>query len=161
MTNGDRFTGEVKSLSNGVLYLKTDYVAENIGVDWAQVQNVESSAVFQVTLVNGVHLIGKIKRQSPDKPKSREEFLIETNSGTTRVPASNVAEIATQKPSVWRQLSGRVATTAWYHHPRSRSFQCGKRFDARNRLRLFSFPRGSGSRFAASPLKKLLVFLAL
>jgi putative salt-induced outer membrane protein YdiY len=106
MTNGDRFTGEVKSLSNGVLYLKTDYVAENIGVDWAQVQNVESSAVFQVTLVNGVHLIGKIKRQSPDKPKSREEFLIETNSGTTRVPASNVAEIATQKPSVWRQLSG-------------------------------------------------------
>src|SRR5271155_912257 len=63
MNNGDRFTGEVKSLQNGVLYVETDYVADKIGVDWAQVQSVNSSAVYQITLVNGVHMTGKIKRE--------------------------------------------------------------------------------------------------
>jgi putative salt-induced outer membrane protein YdiY len=107
MNNGDRFTGEVKSLQNGVLYVKTDYVEENIGVDWAQVQKVESSAVYQITLVNGVHMTGKIKRESPDESNGKE-ILIESSSGSTRVPASNVAEISGQKESIWRQLTGSI-----------------------------------------------------
>jgi putative salt-induced outer membrane protein YdiY/sRNA-binding regulator protein Hfq len=107
MTNGDRLTGEVKSLQNGVLYVKTEYVSENIGVDWAQVQQVESSAMYQITLVNGVHMTGKIKRIPPDKSGS-EVFLIESPAGNTRVPASNVAEILTQKETFWRQLKGSI-----------------------------------------------------
>jgi len=107
MTNGDRFTGEVKSLQNGVLYVKTDYVADNIGVDWAQVQRVESSAVYQITLINGVHVTGKIKRESSDELRS-EDFSVQNTSGTTRVPASSVAEISGQKENFWHQLSGSI-----------------------------------------------------
>jgi putative salt-induced outer membrane protein YdiY len=108
MNNGDRFTGEVKSLQNGVLYFETDYVAEKFGVDWAQVQSVESTAVYQITLVNGIHMTGKIKREAPD-PSNAKDVLIESSSGSsTRVPASNVAEISSQKESFWRQLSGSI-----------------------------------------------------
>jgi len=107
MNNGDRFTGEVKSLQNGVLYVETDYVADKIGVDWAQVFSVESTAVFQITLVNGVHMTGKIKREAPD-PSNAKDVLIESPNGNTRVPASNVAEISSQKASFWRQLSGSI-----------------------------------------------------
>jgi hypothetical protein len=107
MNNGDRFTGEVKSLQNGVLYLKTDYVAENIGVDWAQVQRIESTAVFQITLVNGKHLTGKIKRETPEKTKT-DEFSIVNPSGSLEVPSANVAEFSTQKETFWRQLKGSI-----------------------------------------------------
>lgn len=105
MTNGDRLTGEVKGLQNGVLYVKTVYLADKIGVDWAQVQAVESSADYQITLVNGIHMTGKITRE-PNNESSPREFLIMTISGNTRVPASNVAGISTQKETFWRQLSG-------------------------------------------------------
>jgi hypothetical protein len=33
MNNGYRFTGEVKRLENGLLYVETDYVASSIGLD--------------------------------------------------------------------------------------------------------------------------------
>jgi len=39
MNNGDRFTGEVKRLQNGLLYVETEYVSGNIALDW------ESSAI--------------------------------------------------------------------------------------------------------------------
>ena len=53
MTNGDRLIGEMKRLQNGMLYVKTDYMAENIGVDWAQVHTRKS--VFAI-LPTRVHL---------------------------------------------------------------------------------------------------------
>ena len=109
MNNGDRFTGEVKSLSNGVLFLKTDYVDQNIGVDWAQVDRVESTATYQVTLINGVHLTGKIRRTTEDKTKS-ENFVIESAQGSKEVRSSDVAEISTQKSTFWKQLTGGIDT---------------------------------------------------
>jgi hypothetical protein len=33
MKNGDRFTGEVKRLESGVLYVETDYSADDLTVD--------------------------------------------------------------------------------------------------------------------------------
>jgi hypothetical protein len=40
MKNGDRLTGEVKKLENGVLYLDTDYVSGSIGLDYLQVARI-------------------------------------------------------------------------------------------------------------------------
>lgn len=107
MNNGDRFTGDVKSLSNGVLYVKTDYVDQNIGVDWGQVRSVESSAVYQITLVNGIHITGKIKRVSPGVAQGKD-FVIESPGQTTNVGAAQVAEISSQKETFWRQLKGSI-----------------------------------------------------
>jgi hypothetical protein len=44
MKNGDRLTGEVKKLEQGVLYIETDYFSGSVGVDWLQVEKVESTA---------------------------------------------------------------------------------------------------------------------
>jgi Protein of unknown function, DUF481 len=107
MNNGDRFTGEVKSLQNGVLYVKTDYVDQNIGVDWAQVQHVDSTAVYQITLTNGIHVTGKIKRASSEKTPGKD-FVIETAAGSSTVSAVEVAEISTQKSTFLRQLTGGI-----------------------------------------------------
>src|SRR5277367_6327859 len=53
MKNGDHLTGEVKKLENGVLYVDLDYVSGSIGLDWLQVEKVNTTGSFQVALKNG------------------------------------------------------------------------------------------------------------
>jgi hypothetical protein len=53
MKNGDRLTGEVKRLEQGILYIETDYFSGSVGVDWLQVEKVESKATFQIVLSDG------------------------------------------------------------------------------------------------------------
>jgi hypothetical protein len=62
MNNGDHFTGEIKRLQNGLLYVETDYISTNVGLDWNQVQSVESSAIYKIVLNNGRRLEGKIEK---------------------------------------------------------------------------------------------------
>src|SRR6476619_7611655 len=75
MSNGDRFTGEVKRLQNGLLYVLTDCVSDNIPLDWNQVQSVQSTATYQIVMNNGQRIEGKIEKQSAQNAKN-EDFLI-------------------------------------------------------------------------------------
>src|SRR6202171_6070310 len=61
MNNGDHFTGQVKRLQNGLLFIETNYVSGNIGLDWNQVQSVQSAAAFRIVLNDGRRLVGKIE----------------------------------------------------------------------------------------------------
>jgi len=44
MHNSDHFTGQIKRPEDGLLYVETDHVSGNIGLDWNQVQSLESTA---------------------------------------------------------------------------------------------------------------------
>src|SRR5215470_1539742 len=59
MTNGDRITGEVKSLERGKLVLSTDH-AETIEIEWDMVASVKSNQVMQVELNSGVIVFGSL-----------------------------------------------------------------------------------------------------
>ena len=73
MKNGDRLTGEISKLDNGILYFSVDYVSNSIQLDWLQVESVKSPAVFQVVLKDGSHLAGTMK--SLHQRKRRERTL--------------------------------------------------------------------------------------
>src|SRR5580704_4089171 len=75
MNNGDHFTGQVKRLVNGLLFVETDYVSGDIGLDWNQVESVQSTATFQIVLNNGRRLTGKIEKASGEKTNG-QDFLI-------------------------------------------------------------------------------------
>ena len=105
MNNGDHFTGEVKSLGNGLLYISTDYVADNIGLDWNQVQSVQSTGTYRIVLTNGKRFEGKIEKSSGENTKS-EDFVIREATEVVPVPSAQVAVIDTKKPTFWRQLQG-------------------------------------------------------
>jgi len=107
MKNGDRFTGEVKSLQNGLLYVKVDYVSSNVGLDWSQVRSVESSAIFQIVLNNGHRLEGKIQKL-PSENTGTEDFLIQAATEEVSVPSASVASVEPRKPTFWRQLQGSI-----------------------------------------------------
>jgi putative salt-induced outer membrane protein YdiY len=107
MNNGDRFTGKVKRLQNGLLYVETDYVSGNIGLDWNQVQFVQSTATYRIVLNNGQRLEGKIEKNSGEKTKP-EDFLIREATEELQVSSAVVVSIETKKPTFWRQLQGAI-----------------------------------------------------
>jgi Protein of unknown function, DUF481 len=107
MNNGDHFTGEVKRLENGLLYVETDYVASSIGLDWNQVESVQSSATYRIVLNNGKRLEGKIEKISGEKAKETD-FLIHEATEEVRVPSMEIVSIETKKPTFWRELQGAI-----------------------------------------------------
>jgi putative salt-induced outer membrane protein YdiY len=107
MNNGDRFTGQIKRLENGLLFFETDYVTGNIGLDWNQVESVQSAATFHIVLSNGQRLVGKIEKIAGEKAK-REDFLIHEATGEVQVPSASIVNIDSKKPTFWRQLQGSV-----------------------------------------------------
>jgi putative salt-induced outer membrane protein YdiY len=106
MNNGDHFTGKVKRLQNGLLYVETDYVSGNIGLDWNQVQAVQSTATYRIVLNNGQRLVGRIEKQSGEA--KTEDFLIREATEEVLVPSEVIVSIETKKPTFWRELQGSI-----------------------------------------------------
>jgi putative salt-induced outer membrane protein YdiY len=107
MDNGDHFTGEVKRLQNGLLYMQTDYVSGNVGLDWNQVKSVQSTATYRIVLNNGQRLVGKIEKV-PAENVASEDFLIREATEDVQVPSAVVVSVDSSKPTFWRQLQGSV-----------------------------------------------------
>jgi putative salt-induced outer membrane protein YdiY len=107
MNNGDHFTGRVKRLQNGLLFIETDYVSGNIGLDWNQVQSVQSTAAFHIVLDDGQRFVGKIEKFFGEKAK-REDFVIREATGEVEVPSASIVNIDSKKPTFWRQLQGGI-----------------------------------------------------
>src|SRR5271156_5237788 len=107
MNNGDHFTGEVKRLENGLLFVETGYVAGNIGLDWNQVESVQSTATYRIVLNNGTRLEGTIEKVSSEKGKETD-FLIHEATEEVQVPSVEIVSIETKKPTFWRQLQGAI-----------------------------------------------------
>jgi putative salt-induced outer membrane protein YdiY len=107
MNNGDHFTGQVKRLQNGLLFLETEYVSGNIALDWNQVQSVQSTAVYRIVLNNGKILEGKIQRASGEKTVN-DDFVIHEATEEVQLPSADITSIDTKKPTFWRQLQGSI-----------------------------------------------------
>src|SRR5271155_4420600 len=102
MKNGDHLTGDVKKLENGVLYIETDYFSGSIGLDWLQVEKLQSTADFQVVLKNGKRSAGKIEKVPTDEAQGKD-LVVHLPSGEVRAAAQDVVTIESQKQNFWRQ----------------------------------------------------------
>jgi putative salt-induced outer membrane protein YdiY len=107
MKNGDHFTGEVKKLQYGVLYVDLDYVSGSVGLDWLQVEQVQSTGGFQVVLKDGDRAVGAIEKVAPAAGQDMD-FIIRGAHGEVRAAAPDVVDIGSQKRNFWRQLTGAI-----------------------------------------------------
>jgi hypothetical protein len=108
MTNGDRFTCEIKKLERGVLYAGLDYVDGTVSIAWSKVARVESSQLFIVHAGAGAVYEGTLRTAStPDEQPVTIEVL-EPADTATKLQRSNVVEMAQTSESFWRRLSGYV-----------------------------------------------------
>ena len=75
MKNGDKLTGEIKGLNQGLLSFKSSYMASSVQLDWAEVDRLQSEDPFVVTLTSGMRTAGKLQRGT-DKQTGQPRFAV-------------------------------------------------------------------------------------
>jgi hypothetical protein len=85
--NGDRLTGEIKSMERGRLRFKTDATG-TIDIQWDKVAFIGSDQNIQVEMISGVRHFGHVKMDE-------DEFtvLVETGGGPVELENSRIAKM--------------------------------------------------------------------
>ena len=107
MKNGDRLTGEIKSLEHGVLSFKAAYMIDPVQLDWDRVERLESKDTFVVGLNTGIRVTGGIAKVA-GTPESDKDFKIVEASSTIVVKPTEVIAIQQHETNFWDQLTGSI-----------------------------------------------------
>jgi hypothetical protein len=105
--NGDRFTGEFRSLQRGQVELKTD-VAGTIYLEWERISQIIVKRAFLVETVEGTRYSGQI-----DKTDSPDEIAVITSDGVITIRNVEVAKLNPLDQGGWRDV--RLSVSAGYN----------------------------------------------
>jgi putative salt-induced outer membrane protein YdiY len=108
MNNGDRFTGEIKSLQYGELVFKSDYMEESVNLDWTRVKTLESKDLYIVTLSDGKRWTGLISREAGPPDGASSFKIVTSESAAVELEPSEVITIGQREISFWNQLTGSI-----------------------------------------------------
>jgi len=107
LKNGDRMTGEIKSLQRGELLFKAGYMAESVRLDWTKVQWLQSKSQFLIYLTNGQRYTGALQVASVTAA-GNENFVIDVDKVRLQVNQIEVLRIVPVEEKFWRQLEGSI-----------------------------------------------------
>ena len=96
--NGDRITGEVKSLVRGILEFKTDNMGTLL-IEWEEILEIVSSTGQSVELTNGQRFYGPLA-----KPDSEDMVAIKTPEGNVGVSTQDVIAMYPVESTFWERL---------------------------------------------------------
>jgi hypothetical protein len=102
LLNGDKITGEIKSLQTGLLNFKTDNMG-TINIEWNKIKSVQTNNVYEVELVDGRVYYGSIEPGKLDGT-----LLIKGVTPESRLFMNFIVKITRIKESFWDILSGFV-----------------------------------------------------
>ena len=98
LKNGDRVTGEIKSLNRGILEVKTDHMG-TVYIEWEDIEEVISNIGQSVELIDGQRLYGPLA-----KPESDDIVSVETENGTVGVNTLDIVEMYPVAAGFWNRL---------------------------------------------------------
>jgi putative salt-induced outer membrane protein YdiY len=107
LENGDRMTGEIKSLAQGVLSFKAYYMADPVQLDWKRVTRIESKDNFIITLTSGSLYSGVLDLAPPERDFG-ENFVIREGKNTIKVRQEEVIKVVPTEESFLKQLNGSI-----------------------------------------------------
>jgi len=108
MKNGDRFTGEIKSLQYGELIFKADYMKDSVHLDWKRVETLRSSDTFIVSLSSGQRVTGFISQEGAGGQEA-VSFKILADGTAVTVGPDEVIAIGQRERSFLNQLTGSIS----------------------------------------------------
>ncbi len=80
LKNSNVLIGEIKTLINGVLTMKTSYSDKDFKIEYIEVTEIYLDQLFLINLVNGAHYLGKVRSVSSEKVELiSEDATFETN----------------------------------------------------------------------------------
>jgi hypothetical protein len=106
LKNGDRLTGEIKSLERGELRFKASYMVDAVRLEWAAVERLESKDKYIISLTSGLYVTGGVAL-SPTGAGG-EGFVIETGQTPLQVKQLDVLRIQPAESSFLKQLQGTI-----------------------------------------------------
>lgn len=107
LKNGDRITGEIKGLADGVLKFKASYMADAVSIDWFEVKSLTSKGKYIIGMVDGNQYSDSLELK-PAAPQDPENFAIGNEQNPTRVKQSEVISIAATEKGFWNNLDGNI-----------------------------------------------------
>jgi hypothetical protein len=102
MKNGDKMTGEIRSLEQGQLTIKQSYANSTVSLDWEKVDHIETHQPFVVSDTHGNAFNGMISEPV------EQNVLTVIGSTTGRIPHSDVVSIQQTGETFIRRLRGSI-----------------------------------------------------
>jgi putative salt-induced outer membrane protein YdiY len=128
LTNGDRITGEIKSVEAAILTLSTD-AAGTITIDWVQVASLTSVSNFQFEMTNGNRYFGSLQPGEKDG-----DLKIIDGSEIHEVKLMDVVGLAPIEHGFWKRLDGSLDAGLSFTQS-NQAVQYSFSADVRNRTR--------------------------
>jgi hypothetical protein len=107
LKNGDRLTGEIKTLQRGELSFKASYMAEAVRLDWSKVERLESKSKFLIFLTSGQLITGSLRIVSA-ADSGKQNFLIGVADESLVVKQPEVIKILPAEEKFWSQMEGSI-----------------------------------------------------
>ena len=107
LVNGDRMTGEIKNLTQGVFSFKSEYMEDSVRLNWQRVVRVESKDTYLITLTSGVMVTGTLGL-SPRADNTSANFTIHALLGTTTHPQEEVIRILPLESTFLKRIDGSI-----------------------------------------------------
>ena len=98
MKNGDRITGEVKSLDKGLLEFKTDHMG-TVLIEWEEIQDVFSNVGQVVELSNGQRFFGPLSAT-----ENKDIVMVKTEQGEVGISIDDVVTMYPVQAGFWDRL---------------------------------------------------------
>lgn len=98
LQNGDRITGEVKSLFRGKLEFSTDHM-DTVFIEWEDIREIVSTTGHAIELTNGQRFYGPLT-----KPEDAEMLVVKTADGPVGLNTLDVISIYPVESSFWERL---------------------------------------------------------
>lgn len=106
MQNGDRFTGEVKALDAGVLYVSLPYVIQTLSVDWLKVARLESKQLFLVRTENGTVYKGVLNSHATGAGRPIEIEIAETPEKKAVINSTRIVNVSQTSERFLQRFTG-------------------------------------------------------
>ncbi len=100
LKNGDKLTGEIKSLDRGIMQVSTTFMS-TISIEWRGVEKIISSQFFEVETIDG----SKYQGSFADVTSEGELEISVMPGASTAVPLLSVAYVRTWEETFWNRLN--------------------------------------------------------
>jgi hypothetical protein len=114
MKNGDRLTGEIKGLDEGVLYVSFDYILGTSSMQWSKVAYLESKQLFIVKTTDGSVYTGTLSTAETEEKRPIKIEVIESPEKQEELPRTEVVKMSQTSESFWQRFSGDIDTGIQY-----------------------------------------------
>jgi hypothetical protein len=114
MDNGDRFTGEIKGLDSGVLFVSFDYIDGTSSIQWSKVHHLESKQLFVVKTEDGTVYSGTLHTVESAAERPTHIEISESTERAQAVEQSQIVEVDQTADNFWQRFNGEINSGVMY-----------------------------------------------